>query len=194
VACRNGEATARLAGVAAIITDRTLSHAIGLCEISDGVAIVNVNRPGALNALNESVQSELYARLQEVLANEAVKSIVLAAEGGRAFVAGADIAEFGASPARALELAARMRRVTRVLATAAKPVIAAIRGYSLGRRLLALACDIRIASRDATFGLPEIKLWILPGGGGGVRPSTLVSSSFPRMFSLTDSAQRAFHP
>src|SRR5690606_2482886 len=109
----------------------------------------------------------------------AVRVIQITGEGDRAFVAGADITEFvGASPADAMAIALRIKKVTDLLAASPKPVVAVVNGFCLGGGFeLALACDIRIASSKAMFGLPEIKLGILPGGGGTVRLTKVAGSS-----------------
>ena len=116
-----------------------------------------------------------------------MRVIVLAGAGERAFVAGADIAEFvGATPEDALAIAGGIRRVTAAITTAPQPVIAAVNGFCLGGGFeLALACDIRIASDTARFGLPEIRLGILPGGGGTVRLTKIAGSAVARSLAMT---------
>jgi enoyl-CoA hydratase len=151
------------------------------------VATVTVNRPKALNPLNAEVLRHLTAAFETLGADRDCRVIVLTGAGERSFIAGADISEFiGATPEDALALGARIRRVTSLMAQAPQPVVAAINGFCLGGGLeLALACDIRIASSNARLGLPEIKLGILPGGGGTVRLTRIAGSSVARTMCMT---------
>jgi enoyl-CoA hydratase/carnithine racemase len=147
----------------------TYDVSIGL-EIAGGVARITIDRPAHLNALNEALRGELAEAVERaVLANARV--MLLTGAGGRAFVAGADLEELiDLDPAQALEVSVRIAAFHDRLEALSIPVVAAIRGWCLGGGLeLALACDIRIASDTARFGLPEIKLGILPGGGGITR-------------------------
>ena len=155
--------------------------------IRDQTALITVSRVEAHNALNAQVLAELLAAIDAARQNARVRVLSLTGAGGKAFIAGADIAEFlGASPAEALVIAARIRRVTDALVACEKPIIAVIDGYCLGGGFeLALACDLRICSTRATFGLPEIKLGILPGGGGTVRLTKIAGSSVARMLAMT---------
>ena len=166
-------------------------------SIADTVGGIVISRPRALNALNAAVLAQLHEAVAALAGDERVRVIVISGEGGKAFVAGADISEFdGAAPADALALAGRIRRVMDAIAACPKPVIAMIEGYALGGGFeLALACDVRIAATSAQFGLPEIKLGILPGGGGTVRLSKIAGSSVARHLAMTGdmiSAARAF--
>lgn len=156
-------------------------------EISGAIGTITIRRPKALNALNAAVATQLLDAVLRLSADKSVRVIMLTGEGDRAFVAGADINEFvGASPADALTLAARIKKVTDALIAAPKPVVAVVNGYALGGGLeLALACDIRIAASTARLGLPEIKLGILPGGGGTVRLTKIAGSSVARMMTMT---------
>lgn len=169
---------------------------VGL-EAAERIATITVRRPAALNALNARVLEQLQAHIETAVADPGVRVLLLTGEGGRAFIAGADISEFvGASPTDALAIAVRIRRITDALIRSPKPVIAMVDGFCLGGGFeLALACDIRIASSRAQFGLPEIKLGILPGGGGTVRLSKIAGSSVARLMTMTGepiSAGRAF--
>ena len=152
------------------------------CGIDGAVATVTVRRPKALNALNAQVISELHAAFARLGADPAVRVVLLTGEGERAFIAGADITEVvGAGPRDALDLSARIRRLTDAMTACEKPVVAVVNGFALGGGFeLALACDIRIAATTAQFGLPEIKLGILPGGGGTVRLTQIAGSSVAR--------------
>lgn len=164
-----------------------MSEGLVRTEINGAVGTITVQRPKALNALNAAVLTELYQAISTISADPSVRVLVLAGEGERAFIAGADISEFvDATPADALAIAARLKRVTDALTKCSKPVVAAINGFCLGGGFeLALACDIRIASTTAQFGLPEIKLGILPGGGGTVRLTKIAGSSVARMLTMT---------
>jgi enoyl-CoA hydratase len=156
--------------------------------IVDGaVGKLVIDRQGALNALNADVLAELISGVTELTEEPGVRVIVITGAGEKSFVAGADISEFvGARPADAMKIAARFKRVAEALVQCPKPVIASVNGYCLGGGLeLALACDFRIASTSAVFGLPEIKLGILPGGGGTVRLTKIAGSSVARMMAMT---------
>ena len=139
------------------------------------VGILTVNRPEALNALNDVVLSDLSKAIDEVEANSDIYVVVLTGE-GRSFVAGADIAQmrdFGAVEAKAFGDAGN--GVFLKLENMQKPVIAAVNGFALGGGCeLAMACDIRIASEKAKFGQPEVGLGITPGFGGTQRLPRLV--------------------
>ncbi|MGD9912559.1 MAG: enoyl-CoA hydratase/isomerase family protein [Rhizobiaceae bacterium] len=166
-------------------------------EIAGAIGTITVRRPKALNALNADVLAQMLECITSLTSDPAVRVLVLAGEGERAFVAGADISEFvGASPQDAEVIAARIRKVTDALTLSTKPVLAVVNGFALGGGFeLALACDIRIASTTARFGLPEIKLGILPGGGGTVRLTKIAGSSVARMLAMTGdqiTAQRAY--
>jgi enoyl-CoA hydratase len=144
-------------------------------DVVDGIATVTVNRPDKLNALNDATMLELGRAVDDVRANAAVKGVIVTGA-GRAFVAGADIAELRAkSPADAYELARRGQDVFRRFETSPKPVIAAVNGFALGGGCeLAMACHVRLASESAKFGQPEVKLGVIPGYGGTQRLTRLV--------------------
>ncbi len=140
------------------------------------IAIVRVNRPDKLNALNNDTITELTSCFEQLGADDAVGAIVVTGAGEKAFVAGADIgvlAEQGVVDGRAnAELG---QRLTLTIEDTPKPVLAAINGYALGGGLeLALACDVRYASTKARLGLPEVSLGILPGYGGTQRLPRIV--------------------
>ena len=162
------------------------------------VAMIVIDRPKALNALNGSVIREITDQVEALSANDGVGAIVITGAGDKAFVAGADINQFAtATPAAAEQLALLTKRMHDALRDCTKPVLAAVNGFCLGAGFeLALACDIRIASSTAKFGLPEIKLGILPGGGGTVRLSRLVGASVASALAFTGetmTAERAFN-
>jgi len=141
-----------------------------LREQDGRVAILTINRPDKLNALNQQVRNDVMAQLAELENDDSVGAVVITGAGDKAFIAGADISEFaGRSPMDQRE-AMRSPRIFDVMATFPKPVIAMINGYCLGGGCeLALSCDIRVASSKSRFGQPEINLGLIPGGGGTQR-------------------------
>jgi enoyl-CoA hydratase len=166
-------------------------------EKDGAIATITVRRQKALNALNAEVLRQLNAALSDAATDESSRVVLLTGEGEKSFVAGADISEFvGATPADALRIAARIKGITGIMTAMPKPVVAVVNGYCLGGGFeLALACDFRIASETASFGLPEIKLGILPGGGGTVRLTKIAGLSVAKMLSMTGQpmeAKRAF--
>jgi enoyl-CoA hydratase len=146
-----------------------------LVEREGRVAILTVNRPDKLNALNQQVRDDVLAALAALETDEGVGVIVLTGSGEKAFIAGADIGEFeGRSPFDQRH-AMRTPRIFDVMASFPKPVIAMINGFCLGGGCeLAMSCDLRIASERARFGQPEINLGLIPGGGGSQRLPRLV--------------------
>ncbi len=146
-----------------------------LVERLDSVAIVRLNRPEALNALNIATMTELDHLVGELDRDPDVKAIILTGD-GKAFAAGADISEMKdmtAMEARAFAL--RTQRILARLENADTPVIAAINGYALGGGCeLAMACDLRFAAVDAKIGQPELRLGVTPGWAGTQRLSRLV--------------------
>ncbi|MDX1501644.1 MAG: enoyl-CoA hydratase-related protein [Thermoanaerobaculia bacterium] len=151
-----------------------MSEAI-LRETSGRTAILTVNRPDKLNALNQQVRDEMLAALAEIETDDAIGAVVITGAGEKSFIAGADIGEFeGRSPFDQRH-AMRSPRVFDVMANFPKPVVAMINGFCLGGGCeLAMSCDIRVASETARFGQPEIKLGLIPGGGGTQRLPRLV--------------------
>ena len=146
-----------------------------LLERRDRVAIVTINRPDKRNALNIKTREEGASVLEELRADDSVGVVVITGAGDKAFVAGADIAEFSGRTAITQREVMMGRSLFSAIDTFPKPAIAMINGYCLGGGCeLALACDIRIASESASFGQPEINLGIIPGGGGTQRLTRLV--------------------
>src|SRR5438105_11776980 len=145
-------------------------------EAQDGVALITLDRPDVLNAMNTQMRTELFEIFTRLRMDDAVKVVVVTGGGDRAFSAGADIREFLEPPTpthfresrRRLDFRSEMDRCS-------QPIIAAIRGFALGGGLeFALACDIRVAAEDAQLGLTEVNLAIIPGGGGTQRLPRLV--------------------
>jgi enoyl-CoA hydratase len=147
-----------------------------LVEIRDGVAVVTINRPGKLNALDTRTLAELDTTFAALGADEAVRGVILTGAGETAFVAGADIAELaGLDPEAAQRLSARGQRVMDRIEGLGKPVVAAINGFALGGGCeLALACHLRVASERAWLGTPEVKLGLICGYGGTQRLPRLI--------------------
>ncbi|MBW3554574.1 MAG: enoyl-CoA hydratase/isomerase family protein [Gemmatimonadetes bacterium] len=157
-----------------------------LLDRSDGIATITINRPEKRNALSAAVRRELVAALDAVEADTSVRVVVLTGAGEKAFVAGADIAEFAERTPIEQREAMEGRRVFDVVASLPKPVLAAINGFALGGGCeLALACDIRLAARSARLGQPEVNLAILPGGGGTQRLPRLVGHGTAMRLILT---------
>ncbi len=139
------------------------------------VALLTVNRPDKLNALNQAVRDAVVETLPRLADDDSVGAVVITGAGEKSFIAGADIGEFaGRSPFDQREAMASPR-IFDVMASFPKPVIAMINGFCLGGGCeLALSCDLRVASEGARFGQPEINLGLIPGGGGTQRLSRLV--------------------
>ncbi len=147
-----------------------------LYEERGPIAIVTVNRPDKLNAINRDTFLELREQFAEIAANDAVRVVILTGSGSKAFVAGADIAELASlNPTQARDLSALGQSVMEGIARLPKPVIAAVNGYALGGGLeLALCCHFRVAARNARLGVPEVTLGLIPGYAGTQRLPRLV--------------------
>lgn len=148
-----------------------------LVERDENITTVVVNRPDKLNALNKKTISELHKALKSLDADKDTRVIILTGSGEKAFVAGADIAEFADfSVSEGRKLAAKgQEQLFTFIENMGTPVIAAINGYALGGGLeLAMACHIRFASDNARMGLPEVSLGVIPGYGGTQRLPQLV--------------------
>ena len=145
-------------------------------EVAEGMALVTIDRPKALNALNSETLEELNGCLKELEQRKDVRVVVLTGGGAKSFVAGADIAEMvNASPAQGRAMALLADEVFCRLENMPQVTIAAVNGYALGGGCeIAMACDIRLAAKNAIFGQPECGLGIIPGFGGTQRLARLV--------------------
>src|SRR6266404_4904358 len=140
------------------------------------IAYVTMNRPKVLNALNQTALRELKAAFEDASLDHDVRGVILAGAGEKAFIAGADITELARIDAvEAEEFTRAGQAVLNVIENLGKPVIAAVNGYALGGGCeTAMACTIRLATEDATFGQPEVKLGVIPGYGGTQRLPRLI--------------------
>ena len=146
-----------------------------LLERRGRVALVTINRPDKRNALNIKTREEGAALLAELDRDVSVGVVVITGAGDKAFIAGADIAEFAGRTATMQRDVMMGQSLFTAMDRFSKPIIAMVNGYCLGGGCeLALACDVRIASETASFGQPEINLGIIPGGGGTQRLTRLV--------------------
>ncbi len=156
-------------------------------QVREGVAFVTVNRPQALNALNDRTHDDLRTAFEAVRDDASVRAAVLTGAGEKAFVAGADITELAEmSPLQAKAASAKGQAVFSTLERCGKPVVAALNGFALGGGLeLALACHIRVASETARLGLPEVTLGLIPGYGGTQRLARLIGMGRAMAMTLT---------
>ncbi|KEX97307.1 enoyl-CoA hydratase [Brucella neotomae] len=151
---------------------------------ADGVALLELNRPDALNAVNMDVRQKLAASADSLVEDPDIRVIVIAGRGGN-FAAGSDVKVFAQTGAGSL-LAQRMHRYWESLAHCPKPVIAAVEGYALGGGCeLAMHADIIVAARTASFGQPEIKLGLMPGAGGTQRLLRAIGKYKTMLLALT---------
>ena len=166
-----------------------------LVDLEDNIAIVSMNRPKALNALDYDTLTELGQAFAELAANDAVKVVILTGAGDKAFVAGADIGYMlNLTPMQAKAFARHGQVVFNAVENMPKPVIAAINGFALGGGCeLSMACDIRIASDKAKFGQPEVSLGIMAGFGGTQRLSRLVNPGMAKELLYTGDIYDAKH-
>ncbi len=169
-----------------------------LLEKKDKHALITINRPNQLNALNKNTIRELSEALDDLEKDENVRAVILTGSGEKAFVAGADIKEFSDfNVEEGRKLAAKGQEILfDKIANFPKPVIAAVNGFALGGGLeLAMACHIRVASYNAQMGLPETSLGLIPGYGGTQRLAQLVGKGRAlEMITTTEriKADRAF--
>src|SRR2546426_1315212 len=147
-----------------------------LYEKKGAIAYVTLNRPKVLNALNQRTWENLRTAFEDARDDAQVRGVILTGAGDKAFIAGADISELAhVTAVQAEQSSANGQKVLNLIENLGKPVIAAINGFALGGGCeTAMACTIRIASENAKFGQPEVKLGLLPGGGGTQRLPRLV--------------------
>ncbi|MDA0328332.1 MAG: enoyl-CoA hydratase-related protein [Gemmatimonadetes bacterium] len=158
-----------------------------LVEIRDDhIAVISLNRPDKLNALNAEVRGVLMETFDALAEDDAVRAVVIHGMGEKAFVAGADITEFAARTADEQRAVYRTKRIYEAVADFPKPVIAAIHGFCIGGGSeLALACDIRVADSTTRISQAEIRIGLIPGGGGTQRLARLVGRGWASIISFT---------
>src|SRR5690348_13877226 len=166
-------------------------------EIRDRFAHVTIDRPKLLNALNMATMSELHSALTQIKEDQNVRVAILTGAGEKSFVAGADIGELQKNnPVEAKEYTHRGQAVLDLIENLGKPVIACLNGFALGGGCeVAMACTLRLASENAKFGQPEVKLGIIPGYGGTQRLPRLVGKGRALQIVLSGemlSAQEAY--
>ena len=151
-----------------------------LFAVEDGIATITINRPKALNALNQATVSELKDVVEKVAADKAIKVVIITGAGAKSFVAGADIKEMASkNAAEGREWGQFGQNVFTEIENLPQPVIAAINGFALGGGCeLACACDFRYAAENAKFGQPEVGLGITPGFGGTQRLPRVVGRGY----------------
>lgn len=165
-------------------------------ETNDRIVIITINRPEALNALNNQVLNELESALVQIRDDENIKGAIITGS-GKSFVAGADIRQMvNYTPSQARTYMSRAQAIFNLIEDVQKPIMAAVNGYALGGGCeLAMACDFRFGSEKALFGQPEINLGVIPGFGGSQRLPRLTNAGFAKeiLFSgRTFSAEEAF--
>ena len=189
--------TASPATVLNPLTKATLALANVQYDKRGSIAYVTINRPKVLNALNTPTWTDLQTAFQDAKADASVHGVILTGAGDKAFIAGADISELAHVDAYEAEESSRFGQgVLDQIENLGKPVITAINGFALGGGCeTAMACTMRIAAEHAKFGQPEVKLGLLPGGGGTQRLPRLVGKGRALQLILTGetiSAQEAY--
>ncbi|MCZ2498813.1 enoyl-CoA hydratase/isomerase family protein [Xylophilus sp. Kf1] len=159
-----------------------------LCEVRDGVAIVTLNRPEAMNAIDPETRAALRDTWRRVAEDDAVRCVLFTGSGEKAFCTGSDLKKTMPPPESFAELSfggAGLASMTAGM-DLDKPIVCAVNGYAFGGGMeLALACDIRIASRNARFALTEVRLGSIPGAGGTQRLPRLIAQSDAMLMLLT---------
>ena len=147
-----------------------------LTALENGIFIITINRPDKLNALNKDVFTDLDNVVNEINTNPEIRSAVITGAGPKAFVAGADISEFGGlNKEEAMALAKRGQDIFFKIENSKKTIVAAVNGFALGGGCeLAMACHFRLCSENAKFGQPEVNLGLIPGYGGTQRLTQLI--------------------
>lgn len=147
-----------------------------LTNLENHIFTITINRPDKLNALNKEVFNDLDKAIDEINSNPEIRSAIITGAGPKAFIAGADITEFGGlNKEQAMALAKRGQDVFFKIENSKKPIVAAVNGFALGGGCeLAMACHFRLCSENAKFGQPEVNLGLIPGYGGTQRLTQLV--------------------
>ena len=147
-----------------------------LTSLENGIFTITINRPDKLNALNKEVFTDLSKVLDEIESNTEIRSVIITGAGTKAFVAGADIKEFGGlNKEQSMAMAKRGQDIFLRMEDSLKPIVAAVNGFALGGGCeLAMACHFRVASENAKFGQPEVNLGLIPGYGGTQRLVQLI--------------------
>jgi enoyl-CoA hydratase len=184
--------TTEMSSPAATITLENL-----LYEKKDAIAYVTLNRPKVLNALNRRTWEDLKTAFEDARDDAAIRGVILTGAGDKAFIAGADISELAhVTAVEAEESSSFGQGVLNLIENLGKPVVAAVNGFALGGGCeTAMACTIRLASENAKFGQPEVKLGVLPGGGGTQRLPRLIGKGRALQLILSGgmiSAQEAY--
>jgi enoyl-CoA hydratase len=153
---------------------------------ADRVAVITLNRPDKLNALNAEVRQLIRDVLADLEHDDEVRAVVIHGTGDKAFIAGADVTEFHARTVDEQRAVYDQKRIYETVADFPKPVIAAIHGFCIGGGSeLALACDIRVADRTARISQAEVRIGLIPGGGGTQRLARLVGRGWASIMSFT---------
>ena len=141
---------------------------IGYEKLGDGIAVLTLDRPATLNAFNVQMRDDIYEALTAIRDDDDVLGLLVRGAGRRAFCSGADLTEFGSAPSQTIARSSRWERdVWGLWLSIPKPMVAAIHGFCLGSGIeIASVCDLRIASDDAVFGMPEVGLGLIPAAGG----------------------------
>ncbi|NPV90856.1 MAG: enoyl-CoA hydratase/isomerase family protein [Firmicutes bacterium] len=159
-----------------------------LLSESEGVAVITVNRPHKMNSMSAVARRELLEVLRRVRDREEIKVVIITGAGDKAFIAGAEIGEMAGglvAPVTVNRDALKGQEITSLIETLPKPVIAAVNGAAMGGGMeIMLACDLCVASEQAVFGLPEVKLGLIPGWGGTQRITRAVGKKAAMQFAL----------
>ncbi|MDR1193685.1 MAG: enoyl-CoA hydratase/isomerase family protein [Peptococcaceae bacterium] len=164
-----------------------------LYEVVDHAAIITINRPKVLNAVSDATVGEIYGALDEAVADDGVKVVLLTGAGDKAFCAGHDISTFGETDEYTIrESALYNHGLCEKIQYLSKPVIAAVNGYAFGAGCeIAISCDFRVAAENARFGLPEVSLGIIPGQGGTQRLARLIGAGPAKYYTITCEQMKA---
>lgn len=165
---------------------RTRDHETIRVEVDEGIAVLRLSRPDKLNALNSTVRREVAEVVDRMAEDDDVHAVIVTGEGEQAFAAGADVQEFSERSPEEQREVMEGRSIFDAVAAFPKPILAAIHGYCLGGGSeLALACDLRVADRTARIGQPEVRIGLIPGGGGTQRLPRLVGAGHALRICLT---------